>query len=516
ALGLVNRGYDTVVRPTLELPLKDTACESCGQCVSTCPTGALTAKLPFDKPGPWKDDRVVRTTCMRCGIGCIIDLHLSGGKISRVTSPLRQEVNDGNLCVKGAFEFEHVQGPNRLTRPLVKRGDALEKVSWEEAFNAAAAGLKEVISRFGPESVAVLVSDNMSNEENFLAQRLARQILKTPNIESTNPVFGGTVALNDVPPSYEEVALADFILVVEADLPEDYLIVAQKVRKACKNGGKLGIIGGKATRLDGKAAYVAPVRTGDTPAVLAAFLDLIKGKKREKAQAEAGKETAAPQPAAGAVKAADLNGLAELFLAAKSPVIILDGEKITAEELAIIQEADSLSGRKGSGILPLFKGGNTRGQLKLGISPYLLPAGIKARNRGLNLEQVAAAAGAGTVKALLILGDGLKNEARYLFSHVFTVVLTSTWRPDLNKSDVVFPGATFYETRGTTTSCEGNMREINPAFPPPGGKENWEILKGLANALGSPIHADSPDEILEQMKRWLFVSSLGGFLSGQG
>ncbi len=515
ALGLVNRGYDTVVRPTLELPLKETACESCGQCLSACPTGALTAKLPFAKPGPWKEDKVVRTTCMRCGIGCVIDLHLSGGKISRITSPLRQEVNDGNLCVKGAFEFGYVQGQKRLTKPLVKREGALEEVSWEEAFRAAAAGLKAAAARFGPESIAVLVSDTMSNEENFLAQRIARQILKTQNIDSTNPVFDGAAALNEVPPSFEEVALADLILVVEADLPEDYPIVAQKVRKAYGKGGKLAFIAGKPTRLDGKAAYAVPVHTGDTLTVLTAFLDCLKEKSREGVQTEAGQESTTPQLAAATIKATDINGLAELFLTAKRPVIILDGEKIGTEELAVLQAADSLSRRKGSGILPLFKGGNARGQLKLGISPYLLPGGNKVGNKGLNLAQVAAAAEAGTVKALLILGDGLKDEAKYFLPHVFTVILTSAWKPELNKADVVFPGATFYETRGTTISCEGNLREINPAFSPPGGKENWEVLKGLAHALGNSIHAASPDEILEQIKRWLFISSLGGFLSGQ-
>jgi predicted molibdopterin-dependent oxidoreductase YjgC len=130
-------------------------------------------------------DRTVATTCPFCGVGCQIDLRLRQGWIYRVDGRFDSPVNRGNLCVKGRFGFDFIQAPDRLTRPLVRgrRGRPLRPASWQVALDRVADGLRAAAERFGPQSVAVLLSAKCTNEENYLLQKLARGALRTPHVD---------------------------------------------------------------------------------------------------------------------------------------------------------------------------------------------------------------------------------------------------------------------------------------------------------------------------------------------
>ena len=130
-------------------------------------------------------DRVVHTTCPYCGVGCQMDLHIRDEHIFRVTGRFDNEVNFGNLCVKGRFGYDFVHALDRLSRPLMRddRAQALAPVEWDVALDTVARRLREIRDRYGPDSVAILTSAKCTNEENYLMQKFARAVIGTNNID---------------------------------------------------------------------------------------------------------------------------------------------------------------------------------------------------------------------------------------------------------------------------------------------------------------------------------------------
>lgn len=133
-------------------------------------------------------DRIVPTTCPYCGVGCQIDLHVKDGLIYRVNGRFDNDVNHGNLCVKGRFGFDYVHAPDRLTTPLLRRDrgrpfDETTQTTWHDALGFVARRLGEIRDAHGPDSVAFLVSAKCTNEENYLLQKLARAVIGTNNVD---------------------------------------------------------------------------------------------------------------------------------------------------------------------------------------------------------------------------------------------------------------------------------------------------------------------------------------------
>ncbi len=130
-------------------------------------------------------DRVVHTTCPYCGVGCQVDLHLHQDVIFRVSGRYDNQVNRGNLCVKGRFGYDYVHAADRLREPLVRsdRGQDFQPASWEQALDLVAARLAATCERYGPDSVAVLTSAKCTNEENYLLQKFTRAVIGTNNVD---------------------------------------------------------------------------------------------------------------------------------------------------------------------------------------------------------------------------------------------------------------------------------------------------------------------------------------------
>ena len=187
ALSLEGRGPEARIVPTWERSWLDTECELCGGCLSVCPTGAIFEKFLEGTEQPERELVKTKTTCTFCGVGCQIDLNVDPqtNRIVKVTSDPSYVSNEGNLCVKGRFAFNFVHHPDRLTQPLVRGEDGeLRPTTWEHALETAAAGLKKVIAEHGPQAVGFLSSARLTNEENYLIQKLARTGVGTNSVHS--------------------------------------------------------------------------------------------------------------------------------------------------------------------------------------------------------------------------------------------------------------------------------------------------------------------------------------------
>ncbi len=200
--GVAKRGFEEVIVAGAGTTLLEARCESCGQCVAYCPTGALTNKMSYGL-GRAPHVTKVTTTCGYCGVGCQFDLNIKDGRVIGVSSNPNAPVNGMALCVKGRYGWDFIHHPDRLTRPMVRRYlvEGKEKpktplaeraksamwdwveVDWDTALRIAAERLRQVRDAYGPDSVGVLTSAKCLNEENYLMNKFARQVIGTNNID---------------------------------------------------------------------------------------------------------------------------------------------------------------------------------------------------------------------------------------------------------------------------------------------------------------------------------------------
>lgn len=184
--GAISYGYRGAASKIVaggDRPLIDSDCVFCGQCVEACPVGALIDKKAKGRARSWETSKV-RSTCGYCGVGCQIDLHVAQGRVIRVTSAGEDEVpNQGRLCVKGRYGYDFIHSPDRLTSPLIKDGDGFREASWNEALDLVAARMTAIREEHGPDALAGLTSARITNEENYLVQKLVRAGFGTNNID---------------------------------------------------------------------------------------------------------------------------------------------------------------------------------------------------------------------------------------------------------------------------------------------------------------------------------------------
>ena len=178
AIEVAYRGFHSKICPPYE---KDLECEFCGQCLSVCPTGALTGKM-WALKGRQKDMREVDTVCPYCGCGCNITLHIRKNQIVRVSSR-EDTINEGWLCAKGRFGYQFVNSTHRLKTPLIKKKGKFQETTWDKALEFVASRLREIKEKYGPDSIGGLASARCTNEENYLFQKFMRAAIGTNNID---------------------------------------------------------------------------------------------------------------------------------------------------------------------------------------------------------------------------------------------------------------------------------------------------------------------------------------------
>jgi NADH-quinone oxidoreductase subunit G len=154
-----------------------------GNIVQICPVGALTATPYRFRARPW-DLEQVESTCSSCSVGCRVAVQSSTDQLVRKTGIDSDPVNWAWLCDKGRFDFQAVNSPARLSAPLLRRGDELVEVSWPEALEAAAEGIRRAVTAGGGRSVAVIGGSRLPNEDAYAWGKLARTVIGTDNLDA--------------------------------------------------------------------------------------------------------------------------------------------------------------------------------------------------------------------------------------------------------------------------------------------------------------------------------------------
>src|SRR5213594_2623410 len=249
AIALLGRGHATKVGVFGDGAMASSVCTSCGQCVATCPTGALR---PKDTPG--KIVRRVETTCPYCGVGCGIEVKIrDDGRLALMADDApRNRSSLGMLCVKGRFATGFVHSKDRITRPMLRGEGGWRPASWDEALDTAAEGLVRNRGAFG-----ALASAKATNEDGYLVQKLCRVVMTknnvdhctrlchSPSVEAMLVSMGSGATSN----SYVDYQEAGCLMVIGADASANHPVIAVRFRRAHARGAKLVVVNPKRIEL---------------------------------------------------------------------------------------------------------------------------------------------------------------------------------------------------------------------------------------------------------------------------
>jgi len=486
ALGLVNRGFDTVVQPEFGLPLQETGCLSCGQCVSVCPTGALQERLTIGKSVPLETQET-KTICSYCSVGCNLNLKTKGDLLVKSVPDKGSKVDGGLLCVKGRFGFNAAQKGQRLTKPLVRQNGELQETSWDEAYLYIAKKAQSVSSRFGSAALAVSVSDRYTNEEIYLAVKLARDVLKTDQVFSFNGFDGGikdVLGYDASSGTFDELLSADTILLVGSDVMKDHPIVGLKIKEAVKNGAKLININPGASLADEWAwKKVYPENNVKFfKEILKAVIEVGMAPAQDKADGFA--ELKASLDAVEIRDAAKEIG--EIYGKAKKAMIVFSQTGVSEAGAKLLADLAVVSGHMGrarNGIIQLKPKANSQGLVDMGAGRGA--AGIISRIQ------------ADEIKGMLIFGEDVPDID---FCGLELLVVQDTHLTETaKKADVVLPAVSFTESEGTFTSSERRIQKLNQAIPALSGISNWEVIMNISNSLGANLEYCCPECVLGEI-----------------
>ena len=228
ALGLVNRGFDTFVAPAMKDSLAETRCESCGMCISACPTGAITENVIF-KPGPVKTE-TADTICNYCSVGCAVTLHHRKGFVTGVSGAAGLVNPDASICRLAKFGYGIYNEPVRITRPLLKTKKGFREIGFDEAFNLIAEKIRSV----KPDENGFFAGARLTNEEMYLIQKLARAAVGTGNLASFQYIGRGDAYRHATDHAAPLAALKDAsrIYLLGAAVNRDYGVAGYLVSNA--------------------------------------------------------------------------------------------------------------------------------------------------------------------------------------------------------------------------------------------------------------------------------------------
>ncbi|WP_243109381.1 molybdopterin-dependent oxidoreductase [Anaerophilus nitritogenes] len=484
ALGLVDRGFDTTVTPSLDKPLNKSGCISCGACIDMCPTGALGEKLSIQKSVPIKTN-TTHTICSHCSIGCNIDLTTKGDLLLRSLPNKKSNIDHGLLCVKGRFGFDSEQIEKRIQKPFIKKEGKLEEVSWDEAILYTTKKIQTLSSLYGNKSIGISVSDRYTNEELYLLQKTAKNIFDYQSIGSFNKVPSG---LKDVlgydasTNTFEEILSTDLILLIGSNIMKDHTVLGLKIQNAIKKGAKLIVINPFTSSID-EWAHKKLTPKNDLTLLKGILKTLIDDGYIPK---NADNFEQLQKNLSNVEVSQNAKEIASLYGSSKKAMIVFDQAFVSYDAQKLIANIAVVSGHIGKarcGIIQLKPNNNSQGLVDMGIC--------------INKDEMNQRIYDKQIKGLMIFGEDPYDID--LDSLEFLMVQDTHLTAAAKLADVVLPGVSFAESRGTFTNSERRIQKIHQAIPPLCGLENWQIILNLSNSLGLNMKYNGPNEIRKEI-----------------
>ncbi len=513
ALGIQNRGAASVIAPNIPASQSPDAlahvdCEQCGMCIDACPVGALTSGTYRYKTRPWEMNHVA-TICTHCGDGCKTTLGVrtvtDGSEIVRGDNRDKSGMNGDFLCNKGRYAFDFANNEDRITTPLVRQPDGAHKpVSWEEALTVVGKRFRELRDTRGGQSIGVVGSNRITNEEAYLLQKFARTVLDTNNIDhhrtadyatfnaalAGHPNAGHPNSGQDRTASQRNIQTAPAILLIGGDPSNQNPLTAWNLRSGVRlNSARLYIANSEEIKLRRRAksfVHVAPFNYS----ALASFI--------------AGDDAAAESLAQPGTDANHLHTFREA-LRAEPELLVLIGSELRGGDLKRLLDFGLTMPNRKFALLADYV--NSRGAADMGLLPDLLPGYTPVTHPGphaefniptqpgLDMLQIFDAAAAGNLSALYVVGANPVSRFGVdpaSLKNTFVVVQDMFLTETAALADVILPAANLYEKSGSVTNSYGDLQRVNKAGDRAGARTDFEMIVRIADKMGANMRALVP------------------------
>lgn len=571
--------------------INDSSCVSCGQCVTACPCNALMETSMLGEAGfmtaipekilkPMIDlvkdvepgysgimavsdaeatmretrTKKTKTVCTFCGVGCSFEIWTKDREILKIQPVSEAPANAISTCVKGKFGWDFVNSEERITTPLIRKNGEFVEATWEEALDLVASKFKTIKEQNGKDSIGVISSSKITNEDNYILQKLSRQVFETNNVDNCSrycqsPATDGlfrTVGMGGDAGTIKDIASAGLVIIVGANPAEGHPVLATRVKRAHKLHGQKLIVADmrKNEMAERSDIFITPKQGTDQVWLMAVtkymidqgwhdqqfiddnvnyfndFKEVLDQYTLDYAEQRSGvsKET--------------LIRTAEMIRDADGTCILWGmgvtqntGGSDTSAAISNLLLATGNYRRPGAGAYPLRGHNNVQGACDMGSLPGWLPGyqhvtddaarqkferayGVKIDDKpGMDNIQMLQAVDEGIMKAMYVVGEDMAlvdsnaNHVDEVLAKLdFFVVQDIFFSRTAQYADVILPAAPSLEKDGTFTNTERRVQRLYKALPELGqSKADWWIVQEIANRLGAGWNYNHPSEIFAEM-----------------